>query len=65
MKNDKPEYLWMKVTEDVCETPIVTATSARALADMCGVSESAIRSSIWRNETGQTDKCIYRRVKIN
>lgn len=40
------ETIWMEVTTDELELPLVTAPSAVALAEKCGVSKNAVWMSV-------------------
>lgn len=55
--------VWMKVTDDEYELPIVIADSAAELARMLGCSANSIYSSICRFNMGYTSR--YRKVEID
>jgi hypothetical protein len=40
------ETIWMEVTTDELELPLVTANSAVALAEKCGVSKNTVWMSV-------------------
>ena len=54
--------LWMKVTLDELELPLIVASSCAELAFLCGTTERAIRSAVCRYNKGQTKICPYRVV---
>lgn len=57
-------YIYMKVTSDKYELPLVIANSVAELAWMTGVSENTIKSAISHVESGRRKKSAYVRVKI-
>lgn len=59
-----PQYIYMLVTEDKYELPILTATSASELAKLCGVSKNTVITATWRRDNGITEKSKYVRVKL-
>lgn len=55
--------VWMMVTRDKYELPVVVANTAKELAEVTGKSEENIRSSVCKAEkTGR--RCKYVRVRI-
>ena len=55
--------IWMKVTQDIYELPLMIADSAQELADMCGVGVNAIYSGVSKNKTGKMKHGSYRKVE--
>ena len=43
--------IWMKVTKDKYEFPVVMASTARELAELCGTTEDSIHSAIYHART--------------
>lgn len=56
--------IWMKVTKDKYEFPLVTANSSRELAKKLGVFESTVSSTI-RKAKQCGSKCQYVKVEID
>jgi hypothetical protein len=56
--------IYMYVTNDKYELPIVMADSVKALAKMVGVKASSINSVISRHCSGDLKTCRYRSVEI-
>ena len=56
--------VWMLVTEDKYELPLVIADSAAELARLTHRSQQTIRGAVSRCETGKRKRCRYRRVRI-
>lgn len=52
------QYLWMAVTADECELPLVIEDTAAALARRLGVSENTVRTVEYR---GKNER--YRRTR--
>lgn len=57
------DYVYMKITDDKYELPVLVADTVRKLAEMDGVSESYVYSEIYRGEKG--GKSLYIRVLID
>ncbi len=57
--------VWMKVTQDEYELPIIVADSALALAQKCGTSVNNIHSSWSKYHTGRHSSSPYRKVRID
>lgn len=58
------EVVYMKVTKDKYELPVAVADTADALAKICGVSVSTVRSSITREKKGFVNSS-YKKVIID
>lgn len=56
------KYLWMAVTADEYETPLVIADTAQELADKFGITASSIITYISRNHGGRQNG--YKYVKV-
>ena len=56
--------LWICTTRDALELPVAVAGSVKELAQMLGVSDWTIYSSIWQ-AAKRGGKCIYRRVVLD
>ena len=59
--------VWMEVSKDKYELPVVVADSAEELAKKCGAKISTVMSIASMHNTGRTKGrfCKYRRVKIS
>lgn len=55
--------VWMKVTKDKYELPVVVADTCVELAAILGVSENSIRTAIC-NSKRQHYNTVYRKVEI-
>lgn len=58
--------VWMKVTDDKYELPLIIADTCSELACKCGVQEGSIRRYIHHHKAGDTKKqrSIYHKVVI-
>ena len=56
------KYLWLKVTQDEYQLPLVVARSADELAKMCGVGKEVIFRWINRQKNNPEIKPKYIRV---
>ena len=56
------KYLWLKVTQDEYQLPLVVARSADELAKMCGVGKEVIFRWINRQKNNPEIKHKYIRV---
>jgi len=56
-------YIWMKVTDDKYELPVLIADSAEELASSVGVSPNTIYSAICHAEQRKRHS-IYQRIKL-
>lgn len=58
--------IWMKVTKDEFELPIVVADTAGELAEKCGVKRKTILSWIshYRGKKGEWKWCPYIRIDV-
>lgn len=59
------KYLYMLVTEDEYELPLIVEESPSVLARKCGVTHCAIISLAMKVERGEIARSRYRRVKIS
>lgn len=57
--------LWMKVTNDKYELPLVVADSVQELADILGVSRNSIYSSMSHVKAGDSKNTPYRKVEVD
>lgn len=57
------KHLWLKVTQDEYELPLVVARSADELAKMCGVGKEVIFRQINRQKANPKVKPRYVRVE--
>ncbi|MEE3409602.1 MAG: hypothetical protein VZQ95_09430 [Erysipelotrichaceae bacterium] len=55
--------VWLKVTPDRYEFPVALADTAAELAQICGVTEGSILSSVSKAKHG-IRKSLYRKVRI-
>ena len=63
-KKLKEQYVWMKVTNDKYELPVLVADSAPELAKMLGCSPNNIYSSL-SHAKHRRQNSPYRKVVIN
>lgn len=56
--------LFMKITEDKYELPLIVTPNISELADKCGVTRNSIESEISRYYHGRIKSCKYRRVDV-
>ena len=63
-KKPKEQYVWMKVTNDKYELPVLVADSAPELAKMLGCRPNNIYSSLSHAKHGRQNT-TYRKVLIN
>lgn len=63
-KKPKEQYVWMKVTNDKYELPVLVADSAPELAKMLGCSPNNIYSSL-SHAKHRRQNSPYRKVVIN
>lgn len=59
------EFIWMLVSQDKYELPLVVASSAGELARKLGKNKNTIESCLCHYEHGRLKKCPYVRVKID
>ena len=58
------DCVWMKVTDDKYEFPVIIADTAVELAEKVGKSVNTIYSSVSHTKNGRCNKSIYRKVVI-
>lgn len=59
-------FVYMKVTRDKYELPVVVADTISELARICGVKANSISKQLWCSKhMSKNDRCIYVRVKID
>ena len=63
-KKPKEQYVWMKVTNDKYELPVLVADSAPELAKMLGCSPNSIYSSL-SHAKHRRQNTTYRKVVVN
>lgn len=63
-RKSEPEYVYMLVTADKYELPMLLASSAAELAKMCGVSKNTVFVEAWRYEQRMRERSRYVRVKL-
>lgn len=56
--------VWMMITKDEYELPLIIADTAKELAVLAGTSEDVVRSTISKFECGKRKFSKFRRVKI-
>lgn len=59
------DYLWMKVTADKYEFPVLICDSITELAELTGKTEANIRSIVCKAEKGVALHPSFRRVPKN
>lgn len=57
--------LYMKVTADEYEFPLVIADSQADLARMCGVNPQSVRKAFYNARHGRRIESAYREVEID
>lgn len=55
-------YLWMAVTADKYELPLIVEESAAALAAKCGVTPGTVKSAAFRESDGRINGFKYVKV---
>lgn len=55
--------LWLKVTNDKYELPIAVGGTAQELADMLGITDNVIHSTISHYNKGRIKSCPYVKVE--
>ena len=63
-KKRKPKFIWMKISHDKYEFPLIMADTAKELGELCGVSEKTVISSSSKLNTGARKWSPYVRVEI-
>lgn len=56
--------IYMRVTGDKYELPVLLAANVQELADKCGVKRSTVESAISKFYHGRLKTCPYRVVEI-
>lgn len=56
--------LWMKVTKDDYELPLIVCSTLTELANRCGVSKGDISQAISKYTAGKIRHTAYRRVEV-
>lgn len=56
--------VWMKVTDDEYELPVIVADTSKELAKKCGVSAMTIRALASRVRSGERKSSTYICVEI-
>lgn len=46
------KYLWLAVTADEYELPLIVADTAKELANKCGITTGTVKSSVYQNCSG-------------
>lgn len=62
-KHKDNNSVWMLVTDDEYELPLMVADTSKELAEKLGVSANTIRSA-YSHSQHRKDKCIYRKVVL-
>ena len=57
-------YIWMKVTKDIYQLPLMVADSASELAEMCGTSRNSVVSTFSHYRKGRIEFPSYICVTI-
>lgn len=58
-------FLYLKVTDDKYEFPIVIADSLTELAEKLGISKQSIKTCMYLFRHGKTKKCRYVKVEVD
>ena len=56
--------IWMKVTQDKYQLPLIIAESCKELANLCGKKEQTIRSTMSHYRKGRIQYPSYVCVKV-
>lgn len=57
--------VWMLVTKDKYELPVIIAETSTELARMCGVNNRTVISGALRSKSGKVKKSRYIKVEID
>ena len=57
-------YVYMKVTKDKYELPLIVTDTVQEMAERCGTTVNVIRSLISHEKAGRKTTC-YKRVEID
>ena len=57
--------VWMLVTKDKYELPVIIAETSTELARICGVSNRTVISGALRSKSGKVKKSRYIKVEID
>ena len=57
-------FLYMLVTDDEFELPVIVAPTVNELAERAGVSPRTIHVEVWKKNTGRAKKSRYIRVEL-
>lgn len=57
--------VYMEVTSDEYELPLIVCDNVEALSKKCNVTPSAIHSALSRFKRGDFKTCRYRKVEID
>lgn len=59
------KILWLMVTRDELELPMIVEESAEELAKKAGVSVESVLTGAWKYETGKIKFSRYRRIEVD
>ena len=57
------KYLWVLVSDDEYELPLIVADSSTELSRICGLSERSVASAVYNCEKNGYN-CRYKRVEM-
>lgn len=63
-KRKTPKCLWVEISRDGLELPIVVAGSARELARLCNVKPNAIYSNVCAQAHGRIKDGRFRKIEL-
>ncbi|GEM_PF-2025556 len=58
------DVLYMAVTADEYELPLVVEDSPKHLSERCGVSRDTVRSALYRKSSGKTRGMVFIAVRV-
>lgn len=61
----RKRIIWMMVTMDKFELPLVVADTAAELAQKCGTTENCIYSTVSHLDRGDLKTAKFRRVEVD
>lgn len=63
-KKGRRNYIWMVVSDDKYEFPLVMADTAKELAELIGTTETSVRSNYCHYLKGDISYCKFRKVEL-
>ena len=60
----KSNNVYMMVTNDEYELPLIVADTLDELAEKAGKKKTTISMCLYKYNAGKTSRCMYRRVEV-